>query len=78
VAKKNSFITLVPGNTCPDAKTLQVTFLKKMAAYKNIYYKGRQGILTEGGRLSTVDLLIKACFVKKENNIFDIKQADLN
>jgi hypothetical protein len=29
-----------------------------------------QGILTEGGRLSTVDLLVKvACFVKKENNI---------
>jgi hypothetical protein len=31
------------------------------------------------GRLSTVDLLIKvACFVKKENNIFNIKRADLN
>jgi hypothetical protein len=32
-----------------------------------------------GGRLSTVDLLIKvACFVKEVNNIFDIKRADLN
>jgi hypothetical protein len=28
------------------------------------------------GRLSTVDLLIKvACFVKKENNIFNIKMS---
>jgi hypothetical protein len=33
-----------------------------------------QGILTDGGRLSTVDVLIKvACYVKKENNIFNIK-----
>ncbi len=32
-----------------------------------------------GGRLSIVDLLIKvACFVKKENNIFNIKTAHLN
>ncbi len=32
-----------------------------------------------GGKLSTIDLLIKeACFVKKENIIFTIKQADLN
>ncbi len=32
-----------------------------------------------GGRLSTVDLLIKvACFVKNVNNIFNIKEADLN
>ncbi len=32
-----------------------------------------------GGRLSTVDLLIKAaCFVKKVNNIFKEKGADLN
>jgi len=38
-----------------------------------------QGILTEGRGLSTIDLLIKlACFVKKENNIFNIKGADLN
>jgi hypothetical protein len=32
-----------------------------------------------GGRLSTVDLLIKvACFVKNVNNVFNIKGADLN
>ncbi len=32
-----------------------------------------------GGKLSTIDLLIKVdCFVKKENIIFNIKQADLN
>jgi hypothetical protein len=32
---------------------------------KNVFIV-KQGILTEGGRLSTVDLLIKvACFVKK-------------
>jgi hypothetical protein len=38
-----------------------------------------QEILTGGGRLSTVDLLIKvACFVKKENNKFRIKRAYLN
>jgi hypothetical protein len=37
----------------------------------------RQGILTEAGRLSsTVDLLIKlACFVKKLNNIFNLKRS---
>jgi hypothetical protein len=30
-----------------------------------------QGTLTEGGRFSTVDLLMKvACFVPKVNNIF--------
>jgi hypothetical protein len=33
-----------------------------------------QGILTDGARPSTVDVLIKvACYVKKENNIFNIK-----
>jgi hypothetical protein len=33
-----------------------------------------QGLLTEGGRLSTVDLLIKiACFVEKKNNISNLK-----
>ncbi len=38
-----------------------------------------QGILTEGGKLSTVDLLNKvACFVKHLNNIFIIKRSDLN
>jgi hypothetical protein len=32
-----------------------------------------------GGRLSTIDLLIKtACFVKKVNKIFNIKEAYLN
>jgi len=32
-----------------------------------------------GGRLSTVDLLIKvACFVQNVNNIFNVKGADLN
>jgi len=32
------------------------------------------GILTEGGRLSTIDLLTKlACFVKNRNNISNIK-----
>jgi hypothetical protein len=35
----------------------------------------QQGIPTEGGRLNTVDLLIKvACFVKKENDIFNKKE----
>ncbi len=38
-----------------------------------------QGILTKGeggGRLSTIDLLIKVpCFVKEVNNIFNIKKC---
>jgi hypothetical protein len=35
-----------------------------------------QGILTEGGRLSTVDLLIKlAHFEAKANNIFILKMS---
>ncbi len=34
------------------------------------------GNTDRGGRLSTVDLLIKvACFVKKEDNIFNIKMS---
>jgi hypothetical protein len=34
----------------------------------------KQGILTEGGRLGTVDLLFKdACFVGKANNTFNLK-----
>jgi hypothetical protein len=34
--------------------------------------RANQGILTEGGRLSTADLLIEvACFVTKVNNIFN-------
>ncbi len=38
-----------------------------------------QGMLTEGGRLSTIDLLIKiGSFVTKVNYIFTIKRADLN
>ncbi len=38
------------------------------------FYYQRQGILTKGGRLSTVALLIEvACFVKMVNNIFNIK-----
>jgi hypothetical protein len=69
VVKKNSFITLVPGNTCPDAKTLQVTFLKKMAAYKNIYYRGKQGILTEGEGSVQLTFSLRLVF---------IKHADLN
>ncbi len=37
---------------------------------------GLPGNTNYGGRLSTVDLLIKvACFVKKENNIFNIKMS---
>jgi hypothetical protein len=36
-------------------------------------------MLTEGGMLSAVDLLIDvACFVKEVTNIFTIKRADLN
>jgi len=36
----------------------------------------RLGTLTEGGRLSTVDLLIRvAYFVKKVNTIFNIKMS---
>jgi hypothetical protein len=35
-----------------------------------------QGIITEGGRLSTVGLFLKvACFVKEENNIFNSKMS---
>ncbi len=35
-----------------------------------------QGILTEGGRCNTVDLLINVdSFVKKKNNIFDTKRC---
>jgi len=38
-----------------------------------------QGRLTEGGKLSIVDLLIMAaCFLKKASNIINIKTADLN
>ncbi len=37
-----------------------------------------QGILTKKGRLSTIDLLMKVtCFVKKVDNIFKEKRADL-
>jgi hypothetical protein len=37
-----------------------------------------QGILTGGGRFSTVDLLVKvSCFLKKVNNTFNFKGADL-
>jgi hypothetical protein len=36
----------------------------------------QQGMLTERGRLSTVDLLIKmACFVKKDTNTFNLKTS---
>jgi len=42
-----------------------------IAAVKLFYNLG-QGTLTEGGRLSTVDLLIMvACFVKNINKIFN-------
>jgi hypothetical protein len=42
----------------------------------NIGLRQKQGILTEGEMLSTVDPLIKvACFVKKVNNIFNIKRS---
>ncbi len=37
------------------------------------------GNTNSGGRLSTIDLLIKVgCFVKKVNDIFNKKGADLN
>ncbi len=43
--------------------------------YVSLLYTKMQGILTEGGSLSTVDLLIKvACFVKNVNDIFNIKR----
>ncbi len=39
-------------------------------------YWAKPGNTNGGGRLSTADLLIKvACFVKKENNIFNIKMS---
>ncbi len=39
----------------------------------------QQGMLTEGEDSSTVDLLIKlASFIKKVNNIFNIKMSDMN
>jgi hypothetical protein len=43
----------------------------------NKSFKGfQQGILTERERLSTADLLMKVtCFVKKVNNIFNIKRS---
>ncbi len=35
-----------------------------------------QGTLTEGGRPSTYDLLVKiACFVKKGKNIYNLKMS---
>jgi hypothetical protein len=38
---------------------------------KTSRYEMSQGILTEGGRLSTIDLLIKLAYlVNKVNNIF--------
>jgi hypothetical protein len=38
--------------------------------------ENNQGTSNEGGRLSTIDLLITAaCFVKKANNIFIIKSG---
>jgi hypothetical protein len=38
--------------------------------------KARAGNTNRGVRLSTVELLIKvACFVKQENNIFNIKTS---
>jgi hypothetical protein len=36
-----------------------------------------QGILTEGGRLSAVDLLFKVAFGKKVNNIFSVKRNSI-
>ncbi len=39
-------------------------------------YLVKPGNTNGGGRLSTADLLIKvACFVKNENNIFNIKMS---
>ena len=46
-----------------------------MAPENTLVGQPNEGILTkEGGRLSTVELLIKvACFVKEENIFFNIK-----
>jgi hypothetical protein len=46
----------------------------KITSKKCFIRQGREYKLT--GRLSTADLLIKvACFVKKENNIFNVKMS---
>ncbi len=51
---------------------------KSLSPSSNLVGQG-QGILTEGRRLSTVDLLINSgCFAKKVTNIFNKKGADLN
>ncbi len=49
---------------------------KTGTVFTTLYFLCNQGILTEGGRLSTVDLLIKvACIIKNVNNIFNIKRS---
>jgi hypothetical protein len=60
-------------NTAPsNKKTLQGNYSQN--SLKSSY--DQSGNTNRGGRLSTVDLLIKvACFVKKENNTFNIKMS---
>jgi len=44
-----------------------------------MFWTDKPGNTNRGGRLNTVDLLIKvACFVQRVNNIFNIKRADLD
>jgi hypothetical protein len=68
-------------SNCVNQKhnNIQNTYAVTLKTYVYIYdidNRLQQGILTEGGRLSTVDLLIKiGCFVKRYINIFNIKRS---
>ena len=59
---------------CRGIDTSGASFLQNL--WTTLWVEPNQGIPTEGGRLSTVDLLIKtACFVTKVSNIFSIKSS---
>ncbi len=73
------FLPKLPNTTDPILDyevSLNCEFLNMEPLLKG---KFKVGNTNWGGGLSTVDLLIKvACFVKKVNNIFKEKLADLN
>jgi len=57
-----------------DIKRGYLIFLSNL-----VFCQLNQGILSEGGELSTMDLLLEAaCFVNKVNNIFYIKRSRSN
>jgi hypothetical protein len=68
--------TLIHSQNCQSVYFLvsPCAFTTTTAAATATTTQQDQGTLTEGGRLSTVDLLIVVtCFVKKENKVYNIK-----